>query len=199
MEPRLPLVRSNHNILLDGCCPSRRPLLCLSIYTEYRHTHTHTGGQHHKNKNKTKPKSNIVKHKASTGRNIPLISLFLFGPKVGVEDMGGRGEGHRRLFLWIFTSLDIQGGSGWILHTYMVYAWFYFSFSCRFLSFHLFFLSFCLVDGCPRYPCGSCRAGPQLFHHHYFFFLPTCSAGPLGLAAGSFSFIVVGRNVLTFY
>ncbi|KAL6817378.1 hypothetical protein V8C40DRAFT_73824 [Trichoderma camerunense] len=52
----------------------------------------------------------------------------------------------------------------------MVYAWLYFLFHVGFCLFIFSFSLFCLVDGCPSYPCGSCRAGPQLFHHHYFFF-----------------------------
>lgn len=173
----------------------------MSIHLHRIPPHTHTGGQHHKTKNKTKPKSNIVKHnKASTGRNIPLISLFLFGPKVGVEDMGGRGEGHRRLFLWIFTSLDIQGGSGWILHTYMVYAWFFISFFMSVFVFFIFSSSlFALLTAARGIPAAVAALAPNYFIIITFFFLPTCSAGPHGLAAGSFSFIVVGRNVLTFY
>ncbi|KAL7943793.1 hypothetical protein V8C42DRAFT_101205 [Trichoderma barbatum] len=126
--------------------------------------HTLSGGQ----LRKKNPKSNIVKHKHLLERYSLNFIIFLFffffffffGSMVGVEDMG-RMEGHRRLFLWIFTNLDIQGGSGWIQRTWLCLVYFFILAGSHFL------FSFCSVDAAQGIPV-VVAAGPQLFHHYYF-------------------------------
>ncbi|KAL7906968.1 hypothetical protein GGI35DRAFT_101066 [Trichoderma velutinum] len=106
--------------------------------------------------------------------------LILIGIKGGSGGYGGEGKDTGASFCGSLQILISKVGVDGYIHTYMVMLGL-FPFSCWFFIFHFLFILFCFVDGCPRYPCGSCRWPPTISSSLLFF---TCSAGPHGLAAG---------------
>lgn len=137
-EPTLLLVRSNRNLLFNGCCPSRR-LFFVYPCTESRHTHPPAVSF-----TKTKNKRQYRLTQASIGRCCINFLIFLAFGKWWERRTWGEGKDTRRHFLWIFTILISEVGVDGYVHGYAGSFFLYFSY-----PFSYFFFAFSALPKTP--------------------------------------------------